>query len=107
MNWKTCGCFSNRSAMSGCQHLGKSDLGQRRLRPFAREAEALFSRRACSCDHGAGTNTLEQKARFWHFSEVAGLTDDVRCRGVKRTHGRHRGSDAIDPTRTLHHRDFL
>ena len=85
MDWKTCGCFSNRSAMSGCQHLGKSDLGQRRLRSFAREAEALFSRRACSCDHGAGTNTLEQKARFWHFLDIASVVRDVRSPGAEQT----------------------
>jgi hypothetical protein len=33
---------------------------------------------------------------LWHFSDVAGLTDDVRSQGVKRTHSRRRGNDAND-----------
>ena len=32
-----------------------------------------------------------------HFSGMAGLTDECRFLGVKRTHSRHRGRDAIDP----------
>jgi hypothetical protein len=37
-----------------------------------------------------------------------GLTDDVGSWGVKRTHGRHRGNDAIDPYATLpRHRDCV
>jgi hypothetical protein len=69
MDWKT-SATDVSPIVQPCrvwQHLGKSDLGQRRLRPRAREAEAFFSRRPCPCDHGAGTNTLEQKARFWQI----------------------------------------
>jgi hypothetical protein len=40
-------------------------------------------------------------AAFGTFSDVAGLTDEVRSQGVKRTHSRHRGSDANGPTETL------
>jgi hypothetical protein len=69
MDWKTCATDVS-PIVQPCrlwQHLGKSDLGQRRLRPRAREAEAFFSRRPSPCDHGAGTNTLEQKTRFWQI----------------------------------------
>ena len=40
-------------------------------------------------------------AAFGTFSDVAGLTDEVRSQGVKRTHSRHRGNDANGPTETL------
>src|ERR1700737_2880559 len=39
-------------------------------------------------------------ARSRHFTDVAGLTDDVGSWGESRTHGRHRGNDANDPERS-------
>jgi len=37
---------------------------------------------------------------FWHFSDVADLTNDVGSWRVKRTRSRHRGNDANDPEQT-------
>jgi hypothetical protein len=33
----------------------------------------------------------------WHFSDVAGLTNDVGFWGVKRTYGRYHANDVNDP----------
>src|ERR1700730_16578009 len=97
MDWKTCATDAS-PIVQPCrvwQHLGKSDLGQRRLRPRAREAEGFFSRRPCPCDHSAGTNTPEQKARFWHFSDVAARTDGVSSLGAGSTGRRNTGVKSL------------
>jgi hypothetical protein len=64
MRWKACATDVS-PIVQPCRIgsiLGKSDLGQRRLRPRAREAEAFSLARTCPSDHRAGTNTVEQKA---------------------------------------------
>src|ERR1700676_2969326 len=65
--------------------------GQRSCEPHSKAEHMAAPTNAAkheksSCQPGA--------VHTWHFSDVAGLTDDVGSLGVKRTHGRHRENDA-------------